>query len=78
MTAMTDLLEQAIARVRTLSPETQDDVARAMLAVLDDEQSPVVLSPEEKASFAKSLAQAARGEFASDERLRAIWAKHGL
>ncbi|SFU41761.1 hypothetical protein SAMN02799631_00575 [Methylobacterium sp. 174MFSha1.1] len=49
-----------------------------MLVVLDDEQSLVVLGPEEKASFAKSLAQAARGEFASDERMRAIWAKHGL
>ncbi|TNC12405.1 hypothetical protein FF100_16425 [Methylobacterium terricola] len=75
---MTDLLEQAIERVRTLSPETQDEVARTMLAVLDGEQGLVVLSPEEKASFAKSLAQAARGEFASDERIRAIWAKHGL
>ncbi|KTS30730.1 hypothetical protein NS228_23730 [Methylobacterium indicum] len=75
---MTDLLEQAIERVRTLSPEAQDDVARVMLAVLDDEPGLVVLDPGEKASFAKSLAQAARGEFASDERIRAIWAKHGL
>ncbi|AWN49294.1 hypothetical protein DK419_25535 [Methylobacterium terrae] len=75
---MTDLLEQAIERVRTLPPETQDEVARTMLAVLDDEQGLVILSPDEKASFAKSLAQAARGEFASDERMRAIWAKHGL
>ncbi len=75
---MTDLLERAIERARALPPETQDEVARAMLVVLDDEQTPVVLSPEEKASFAKSLAQAARGEFASDERIRAMWAKHGL
>ncbi|WP_093565066.1 hypothetical protein [Methylobacterium sp. 174MFSha1.1] len=75
---MTELLEKAIERARALPPETQDEVARAMLVVLDDEQSLVVLGPEEKASFAKSLAQAARGEFASDERMRAIWAKHGL
>ncbi|QRE74291.1 hypothetical protein [Methylobacterium aquaticum] len=75
---MTDLLERAIERARALPPETQDEVARAMLVVLDDEQTLVVLSPEEKASFAKSLAQAARGEFASDERIRAMWAKHGL
>ncbi len=75
---MTDLLERAIERARALPPETQDEVARAMLVVLDDEQTLVVLSPEEKASFAMSLAQAARGEFASDERIRAMWAKHGL
>lgn len=38
-----------------------------MLAVLGDERGLVVPSAEEKASFAKSLAQAARGEFASDD-----------
>ncbi|KMO34697.1 hypothetical protein VQ03_23195 [Methylobacterium tarhaniae] len=64
---MTELLEQAIERVRSLSPETQDEVARTMLAVLGDERGLVVPSAEEKASFAKSLAQAARGEFASDD-----------
>ncbi|MCF4125165.1 hypothetical protein [Methylobacterium sp. SyP6R] len=72
---MTDLLEEAVARVRS---QAQDDVARAMLAVIDDERSLVVLSPEEKASFATSLAQAERGEFASDEEVAAIWAKHDL
>jgi len=34
--------------------------------------------PKEEASFDKSLAQAERGKFATDEQIRAIWAKHGL
>jgi predicted transcriptional regulator len=37
-----------------------------------------VLTPEEEASISPSLAQADRGEFATDEEVRAIWAKHGL
>ncbi|MCQ4188185.1 hypothetical protein [Methylocystis suflitae] len=36
------------------------------------------LNPEEEASFEESLAQAERGEFATDDQVRAIWAKHGL
>ncbi|QGM45667.1 hypothetical protein [Methylocystis heyeri] len=42
------------------------------------EQSVVPLSADEEASFAASFAQAERGEFASDEQVRAVWAKHGL
>jgi predicted transcriptional regulator len=36
------------------------------------------LTPEEEASLEESLAQAERGEFATDEQMQAIWAKHGL
>jgi hypothetical protein len=36
------------------------------------------LTPEEAASLDKSLRQAARREFASDEEVRALWAKYGL
>ncbi len=43
-----------------------------------DEVTSVVLSDEEKAAIANSKAAAARGEFATDEQVRAVWAKHGL
>ena len=36
------------------------------------------LSAAEEASFEESLAQADRGEFATDEQVRAIWAKRNL
>ena len=45
---------------------------------LFEDQSVLQLSAEEAASFDESLAQADRGEFATDEQVRAIWAKHGL
>jgi hypothetical protein len=75
---MTELLEQAIERVRSLPPEAQDDMARILLSLAGDEETMLALTPEEEASFAHSRAQAARREFATDEQVRAIWAKHGL
>ncbi len=33
---------------------------------------------KEQAAIAASKAAAARGEFATDEQVRAVWAKHGL
>jgi len=75
---MTKLLEKALEAVRALSPEEQDGIARVVLQLAGDEGSSVVLLPEERAAIAKSKAAAARGEFGTDEQVRAVWAKHGL
>ena len=75
---MTQLLEHAVETVRGLPPETQDDLARILLQLAGEDQPVVQLTPEEEASFEESLAQAERGEFATDEQVHAIWAKHGL
>jgi hypothetical protein len=76
---MTKLLDDALAAVRNLPPAEQDSIAQAVLrlAGTDDEQ-PVQLSEDERAAIAASKSAAARGEFASDEQVRAAWAKHGL
>jgi hypothetical protein len=76
---MTKLLEQALEAVRVLSANEQDDIARVMLQLAGQEDSPPVeLSPDERRAIENSKAAAARGEFASDEQVRAVWAKHGL
>jgi hypothetical protein len=49
-----------------------------MLMMATDEEPDNVLSPEEKASLAKSREQSRGGEYATDEQVRAIWAEHGL
>jgi len=49
-----------------------------LLQLAGDDLSLVELTAEEDASFAESLAQADRGAFATDEEIRAVWAKHGL
>jgi hypothetical protein len=75
---MTKLLDQALEVVRGLPPEAQDDVARMMLQLASDDSEPIALSPEERAAIAASKAAAARGEFATDEQVRAVWGKHDL
>lgn len=75
---MTKLLERAVETVRSLPPERQDDLARVLLQLAGEDQPVIELTPEEAASFDESLAQAERGEFATDDQVRAIWSQHGL
>ncbi len=76
---MTKLLERAMEAVRRLRPEDQDDIARAIIQLAGSEpDAPVKLSAEEREAIARSKAAAARGEFASEEEVRAVWSKRGL
>jgi len=76
---MTKLFDQAVEAARSLSPDAQDDIAHVLLRLTGaDDEPPVPLTPDEQAAIAVSKAAAARGEFASDEQVRAVWAKHGL
>jgi hypothetical protein len=76
---MTKLLEQALEAARRLPAVVQDDIARLILRLANaDDDEPVPLTSEEQAAIAESKAAAARGEFATDEQVRATWAKHGL
>jgi hypothetical protein len=76
---MTKLLDQALEAVRDLPPDAQDDIARIVLELAGrGDAAPVALSADERAAIANSKAAAARGEFASDDEVRSVWAKHGL
>jgi hypothetical protein len=77
---MTKLLDKAVEVARALSPEEQDDIARVVLRLTgtEDETPAVPLSVAERAAVDASRQEAARGEFATDEQVRAVWAKHGL
>ena len=75
---MTQLLDRALAAARGLPSEAQDDIARAVLALAGEDAQAVLLSRAEREAIEASKAAAARGEFASDEEVQAVWAKHGL
>ena len=76
---MTKLLDRALEVARALPPAAQDDIARIVLQLAGSGDSvPVTLSPAERAAVAASKAAAARGEFATDEQVRSVWAKYGL
>src|ERR1700704_5675030 len=74
---MTRLLEQAIETVSALPDDVQDDLERILLQFAGVEQPPYILTPEEEAEIDASLGEAERGEFATDEEVRAMWTKHG-
>jgi hypothetical protein len=76
---MTKLLDQALEVARSLPSDAQDDIARVVLQLAGrDEVARVALSADMRAAIAVSKQAAARGEFAIDEQVRAIWTKHGL
>lgn len=76
---MTKLLDQAVEIARSLSSDAQDDIARVVLQLAGaGEVPPVALTEGQRAAIATSKEQAARGEFATEEQVRAVWARHGL
>lgn len=75
---MSALFEKAVEKVRALPLEMQEDLARVLLQFAGEELPIIDLTPEEEEAVLNSRAAAARGEFATDEQIRAIWAKHGL
>ena len=75
---MTKLLEQALEVVRGLPPDLQDDIARVVFSLAGNEEPPATLSVEERNALNLSKAAAARGEFATAEQVKAVWARHRL
>ena len=73
---MTSLVEQAVAAISQLPPETQDDLARLMLALA--ESPPTPLTSDEAAAIAEAESELARGERIPPETVQAFWRAHGL
>ena len=64
---MTQLLEQAIAKVLTLPDDEQDALARTMLSMSDGDASAYPLDDATRAAILDGLAEAERGEYVPDE-----------
>jgi hypothetical protein len=75
---MTTLLDMAIEASRDLPAELQDDLARMMLSFVNEGQSVSVPTPEEEADLDEAEREVERGELASEEDVRVMWAKYGL
>ena len=70
---MTKLLDLAIADVRKLSAVDQDETAEILLWSIETRSGSLSLDSETIAAVDESLAQARRGEFASDAEIEALW-----
>lgn len=74
---MTRLLDEAVAVAARLPEDQQDELARVLLQLTGHESPPYILTPDEEADLDASSAAEARGEFATDDDMRAIRAKYG-
>jgi predicted transcriptional regulator len=75
---MTKLLELAIAEVRKLPPKDQDEAAEMLLWAIEARSGSIPLDEETIAAIEEGLAQAKRGEFATDAEVADLWNRHGL
>jgi hypothetical protein len=75
---MTKLLEQAIAKVRTLPEEEQDTLAALMPSMADADASGFPLDHQTEAAIREGLAQAERGEFVPDDVVAQANKRHGI
>jgi hypothetical protein len=70
---MTKLLEQALEVVRRLPAESQDQIARVMLALARNQAGPETIDPTHLSDVLESIAQSKRRHFASDAEVDAAF-----
>lgn len=74
---MTKPLEKAVAEIRKLSPERQEDAAALLLALVEQEESSLRLSPEQAAEVEVSIREAEAGRFVDQEEIARLFKKYG-
>jgi len=75
---MTKLLEHAIERVRVLPQKRQNDIARSLMHIAQDEPCQLPLSPQQVAQIKEGIRQTKEGKFASPKRVAQMWRRFGI
>jgi len=75
---MTKLLDQTIEKVRKLPEADQNDAAKMLLWAIEAVERAIPLDDETAAAIDERLAQARRGEFASETEVAPLWKRHGV
>jgi hypothetical protein len=76
MSDMTKLLLKGIQAVQALPADRQDIAGEVLLSLASEPAYD--LSAEQLEELKSSIAEADRGEFATDEEVAAMWKKFGL
>ncbi len=74
---MTQLLETAIAKMRGLPDAMQDEAAEVLFAIASRIAEPIRLDAETRAAVREGLAQAKRGDFATEDEMAALFTHPG-
>jgi predicted transcriptional regulator len=78
MSQVSKRLEKAFEAVKTWPADRQEAAAEVLEHMNRLATTPYELSTEELADIEEALAEARRGEFASDAEVAAMFARHGL
>jgi hypothetical protein len=75
---MTKLLQDAVEQVKRLPAERQNELAEMLITAAESDLHPYKLSDEDRDAVEEAQAQVARGEFATDADMSALWKRFGL
>jgi hypothetical protein len=78
MNQLSPRLARALEQAKGLPTETQNAAAEVIERLAAQAAAPYQLSADEEADLDAALAEAERGEFASDAEVAAVFARHGL
>ncbi len=70
---MSKILDKAIAALRRLPSESQDEIARVVLTMAGSDGEPEDIDPAHLPDVLESLAQAKRRQFATDAEVEAAF-----
>ena len=71
-----DQIDAVLDRVHSWPKSRQEDAVRILLAMEAQAAAPYVLDAEERADLEAALDEAARGEFATEAEVEAVFARH--
>jgi hypothetical protein len=74
---MITALKQMLTSIDSWPDEDQEALAEAARLIQANRTGVYILTPDEERSVADGLAQADRGEFATDDEIAAIWRRYG-
>ena len=75
---MTEMLEEAIAKVRALPEADQDEAAAMLLSVASKSDETIELDAETRAAIREGREQARQGKFVNDKDMAASFRRHGV
>ena len=71
-------MDRAIAKLRALPPERQEELAEYVAELAEDPAPPYKLTPEQQAEVRLARQELDEGKVASQEELDALWRRAGL
>ena len=78
LAGMTEMLEEAIQKIRKLPEADQDEAAAMLLSVASKNAGVVELDAETHVAIREGREQAREGNFVSDKDMAAFFRRHGV